>query len=50
MPEPYQLAPLEQVFELHKQEQAQKKKQEKSRHKKLAAYGFEGEHAGEAIL
>ncbi|GAB7352829.1 hypothetical protein MBLNU459_g3440t1 [Dothideomycetes sp. NU459] len=50
MPEPYEIAPLEQVFELHKQEQMQKKKQEKARHKTLATYGFEGENAGEAIL
>jgi U6 snRNA-associated Sm-like protein LSm1 len=50
VPAPFQQAPLDQVFELHKQEQAQKKKQEKMRHKKLAAYGFEGEHSGEAIL
>lgn len=50
VPPTFQQAPLDQVFELHKQEQAQKKKQEKMRHKKLAAYGFEGEHSGEAIL
>ncbi|KAG9656921.1 hypothetical protein KCU98_g12574, partial [Aureobasidium melanogenum] len=50
VPPPFQQAPVDQVFELHKQEQAQKKKQEKIRHKKLAAYGFEGEHSGEAIL
>ncbi|CAD0111384.1 unnamed protein product [Aureobasidium uvarum] len=50
VPPPFQQATVNQVFELHKQEQAQKKKQEKIRHKKLAAYGFEGEHSGEAIL
>jgi U6 snRNA-associated Sm-like protein LSm1 len=50
VPPTFQQAPVDQVFELHKQEQAQKKKQEKIRHKKLAAYGFEGEHSGEAIL
>ncbi|KAL1305095.1 hypothetical protein AAFC00_002028 [Neodothiora populina] len=50
VPEPYQLAPLEQVFELHKQEQATRKTREKAKQKKLAAYGFEGEHHGEAIL
>jgi U6 snRNA-associated Sm-like protein LSm1 len=50
VPPTFQQATVDQVFELHKQEQAQKKKQEKIRHKKLAAYGFEGEHSGEAIL
>lgn len=50
VPPSFQQATVDQVFELHKQEQAQKKKQEKIRHKKLAAYGFEGEHSGEAIL
>lgn len=50
VPEPYQAASLEQVFEIHKQEQVVKKKQEKARQKKLSAFGFEGEHSGEAII
>lgn len=50
VPATYQQAPLEQVFELHKQEQAVKKTKEKTKYKKLAAFGFEGENAGEAIL
>lgn len=50
VPEPYQVAPIEKVFALKKEEEAEKKKVDKRRQKKLAAYGFEGEHAGEAIL
>ncbi|KAK8217374.1 hypothetical protein M8818_001627 [Zalaria obscura] len=50
MPEPYRLAPVQEVFELHKQEQARKKKLEKVRSRKLAAFGFEGEIIGEGIL
>jgi U6 snRNA-associated Sm-like protein LSm1 len=50
VPEPYQLGSIDQVFDLHKQEQIAKKQQEKKKHKKLAAFGFEAEHSGEAIL
>lgn len=50
IPEPYKAAPVEEVFELHKQEQALKKKQNKSKEKKLQALGFEGEVVGESIL
>lgn len=50
VPETFQPASLEQVFEIHKQEQAVKKRQEKAKQRKLAAFGFEGEHSGEAIL
>lgn len=50
VPEPYELAPVERVFALKKEEDEQRSKAEKRKHKKLAAQGFEGEHAGEAIL
>lgn len=50
IPPPYQQAPVEKVFALKKAEDQEKSKSEKQRHKKLAAFGFEGEHAGEAIL
>ncbi|KAF2089886.1 Sm-like ribonucleoprotein [Saccharata proteae CBS 121410] len=50
IPEPYQPAPIEQVFALQKQEEAERRKKDKRRAQKLQAYGFEGEHAGEAIL
>ena len=50
IPEPFELAPVERVFALKKAEDQERSKTEKTKHKKLAAYGFEGEHAGEAIL
>lgn len=50
VPAAYQQATLEQVFDIHRQEQTAKKKQEKSKQKKLAAFGFEGEHGGEILL
>ncbi|TKA77259.1 hypothetical protein B0A55_06139 [Friedmanniomyces simplex] len=50
IPEPYQLAPVEKVFALKKAEDAERKMADGRKHKRLAAEGFEGEHAGEAIL
>ena len=50
VPEPFELAPIERVFALKKAEDQERSKIEKKKHKKLAAYGFEGEHAGEAII
>lgn len=50
VPEPYELAPVERVFALKKAEDAERGKVEKRRQRTLAGYGFEGEHAGEAIL
>ena len=50
IPEPYQLAPVEKVFALKKAEEAERKKVEKRKHERLATEGFEGEHAGEAII
>ncbi|KAK3056396.1 hypothetical protein LTR09_002903 [Extremus antarcticus] len=50
VPEPYELAPVERVFALKKAEDAERGRVEKRRQRTLAGYGFEGEHAGEAIL
>lgn len=50
VPPPFEQAPVEKVFALKKAEDAQRKKSDKSKQKKLAAFGFEGEHHGEAIL
>lgn len=50
IPNNYTLGEVEEVFELHKEQQAKKKAKDKAKHKKLQAYGFEGEHTGEAIL
>ncbi|KAK5678923.1 hypothetical protein LTR17_018423 [Elasticomyces elasticus] len=50
IPPPYQLAPVEKVFALKKAEDVENKKSEKLKQKRLAKEGFEGEHAGEAIL
>ncbi|KAH9826998.1 small nuclear ribonucleoprotein (LSM1), partial [Teratosphaeria destructans] len=50
IPPPFEAAPIEKVFQLKKEEDAQRKKKEKSKHKKLAAIGFEGETGGEAIV
>ncbi|EOD44681.1 putative small nuclear ribonucleo protein [Neofusicoccum parvum UCRNP2] len=50
IPEPFEQAPVEQVFALQKQEIEERKKRDKLRRKNLQAHGFEGEHSGEAIL
>jgi U6 snRNA-associated Sm-like protein LSm1 len=50
VPKPFEQASVEQVFALKKAEDAKRKKSDRSKHKKLAAFGFEGEHHGEAIL
>ncbi|TKA32226.1 hypothetical protein B0A54_14990 [Friedmanniomyces endolithicus] len=50
VPEPYQLGPVEKVFALKKAEDVERKIADKRKHKRLAAEGFESEHAGEAIL
>ncbi|KAF2766121.1 Sm-like ribonucleoprotein [Teratosphaeria nubilosa] len=50
IPPPFEAAPIEKVFQLKKEEDAQRKKKERSKHKKLAAIGFEGETSGEAIV
>ncbi|KXS93653.1 hypothetical protein AC578_5320 [Pseudocercospora eumusae] len=50
IPEPYQLAPAEKVFELKMQQDQKRKKTDKSKLKKLAELGFEGEHAGEVLF
>lgn len=50
VPTPFQLAPVERVFALKKEEDAVRKTADKKKQKKLATVGFEGEHHGEAIL
>ena len=50
VPEPFEMAPVEKVFALKKAEDLERKRVEKSKHQKLAAFGFEGEHQGEVIL
>ncbi|KAK3683220.1 hypothetical protein LTR37_020431 [Vermiconidia calcicola] len=50
VPEPFERAPVEKVFALKKAEDQERSKADKKKHKKLAALGFESEHAGEAIL
>lgn len=50
VPPPFEQAPVEKVFALKKAEDLRRKKVDKSKQKKLAALGFEGEHHGEAIL
>jgi len=50
VPEPYRQSTVEEVFELHKQELAERKLQEQSKTKTMAALGFEGDTAGEVLL
>ena len=50
VPEPFEPAPVETVFALKKAEDRERHQADKKKHKKLAAYGFEGEHTGEAII
>lgn len=50
VPQGFESAPVEKVFALKKEEDQVKKRMDKKRSKKLAEHGFEGEHAGEAIL
>jgi hypothetical protein len=50
VPPPFEQASVETVFALKKAEDAKRKKMDRSKQKQLAAFGFEGEHHGEAIL
>jgi len=51
VPEPYREAPVEKVYALKTEEDAERKRSEKSKHKKLAEMGFEGDFAGgEALI
>ena len=50
IPEPYKEAPMEEVFALKKQQEAQRKKADKARGRQLEALGFEGEHSGEILF
>lgn len=43
-------APFEEVFELKKQEDNQRKSGDKKRHTELSALGFEPEHSGEILF
>lgn len=43
-------APFEEVFELKKQEDAQRKSGDKKRNRELQALGFEPEHSGEILF
>ncbi|KAI9820589.1 MAG: SM-like, degradation of cytoplasmic mRNAs and positively regulates transcription initiation [Pycnora praestabilis] len=50
IPEPFQKAPVEQVFALQKKEQESRKRSDKAKHQKLQQLGFEGESTGEVLL
>jgi U6 snRNA-associated Sm-like protein LSm1 len=50
IPAPYQQGSVEQVFALKKQEDLEKKSADKSKQRRLANLGFEGEHTGEGVL
>lgn len=50
VPHPYELAPVEEVFRLKKEDDAARKVRDSRKNRKLAEQGFEGEQAGEAIL
>ncbi|CAK4033536.1 Hypothetical predicted protein [Lecanosticta acicola] len=50
VPEPFEQAPVEKVFALKKQHDQDRKGTDKSKQKKLAEFGFEGEHSGEVIF
>jgi hypothetical protein len=43
-------APFEEVFELKKKEDSQRKAGDKKRHRELSALGFEPEHSGEILF
>ena len=50
MPTTVQRAPFQEVFELKKQEDAQRKTGDKKRQGKLQCLGFEPEHSGEILF
>jgi hypothetical protein len=50
IPEPFEEAPAEQVFELRKKELNERKRKERSRQDKLTSLGFEVEHSTEVIF
>ena len=50
MPEPFEAASIQEVHALSLQESKTNKVIEKKRQSKLAALGFETEHAGEILL
>lgn len=50
IPEPFEQASAEKVFQLKKLEEQSRKKTDKIKQKKLAELGFEGENSGEIIF
>ncbi|EMF17065.1 Sm-like ribonucleo protein [Sphaerulina musiva SO2202] len=50
VPEPFEQASAEKVFQLKKLEEQKRKQTDKVKQKKLAELGFEGEHSGEVIF
>ncbi|KAH0544854.1 hypothetical protein FGG08_001083 [Glutinoglossum americanum] len=50
IPAPFQKAPLDQVLALQKEEKEERKRNDKTRHRKLMKLGFEGDNLGEALL
>jgi U6 snRNA-associated Sm-like protein LSm1 len=50
IPPQFHQAPVEEVFALKKEEEANKKKGDKSRKGRLAELGFEAEHSGEVLF
>jgi U6 snRNA-associated Sm-like protein LSm1 len=50
VPAPFELGAADQVFALKKQEDLDRKQADKSKQRKLADLGFEGEHVGEGVL
>ncbi|KAK2756781.1 SM-like, degradation of cytoplasmic mRNAs and positively regulates transcription initiation [Arachnomyces sp. PD_36] len=50
VPPPFQQAPLEEVFELKKQEENERKRNDKRRNGKMQDLGFEAEHSGEVLF
>jgi U6 snRNA-associated Sm-like protein LSm1 len=50
VPAPFELGAPDQVFALKKQEDLDRKKADKSKQRRLADLGFEGEHIGEGVL
>ena len=49
VPTAFQPAPIEEIFEMHREEQAEKKRQEKKKQKRLQALGFLGDSIGEGV-
>ncbi|KAJ9218668.1 hypothetical protein DTO271D3_6950 [Paecilomyces variotii] len=50
VPPNWQKAPVQEVFELKKKEDSERKQRDKTRNKQLQTLGFEPEHSGEIIF